>query len=162
MDAIQLLEQQHREVEKLFEQFENAGDRAKKTKQQVAKKIMDRLAAHATIEEKIFYPATKDARTEEILHEAAEEHLAAKRIIADLVEKDLDDEVFEAKVSVLKEQIEHHVEEEEKELFPKVKKLLDQEQLEELGQRMKAMYEELIGEDPRLQVPGETGEAAQV
>ena len=162
MNAIKLLEQQHREVEKLFEQFENASDRAKKTKQAVAKKIMDALAAHATIEEKLFYPATKSARTEELLHEAVEEHLGAKRIIADLVEQDLDDDVFQAKVSVLQEQIEHHVEEEEKELFPKVRKLLDANALEELGAQMETMYKELMGSDPRLQVPNETGEAAQI
>ena len=163
MDAIKFLTQQHREVEKLFEQFEKASDKAKKTKQQLAKQISDRLAAHATIEEKIFYPATKDARTEELLLEAVEEHLGAKRIIADLVEKDLEDDVFDAKMSVLQEQIEHHVEEEEKELFPKVKKLLASERLAELGEEMEAMYDELMAAgDARLQVPNETGDAAPI
>lgn len=162
MNAIKLLEQQHREVERLFEQFEKTGDRAKRAKQQLCTKISDALAAHAAIEEKIFYPATKDARTEELLHEAVEEHLAAKRIIADLVEQDLDDDVLEAKISVLQEQIEHHVKEEEKELFPKVKKLLDSEHLEELGDEMQTMYEELMESEPRMQVPNETGDAAPI
>lgn len=162
MDAIKLLTQQHREVEKLFERFEKAGDNAKKTKQQLCQQISDALAVHATIEEKIFYPATKDARTEELLHEAVEEHLSAKRIIADLIEVDDIDEQAEAKMSVLKEQIEHHVEEEEKQLFPKVKKLLDAERLEQLGQEMEEMARELEEGEPRMQVPNETGDAAPI
>src|SRR5512138_2713228 len=125
MDAIKLLTQQHREVAKLFEQFEKAGDGAKKSKLQLCQKISDALAVHATIEEKIFYPATKDARTEELLHEAVEEHLSAKRILADLLQKTEIDEQAEAKISVLQEQIDHHVQEEEKKLFPQTRKLLD-------------------------------------
>jgi hemerythrin superfamily protein len=162
MNAIKLLEQQHREVEELFAQFEDASDSEIESKQQLVKKIMDALAAHAAIEERIFYPATKDARTEELLHEAVEEHLGAKRIIADLLDQGLDDAVFKAKVKVLQEQIEHHVAEEEKELFPKVKKLLGGEELDELGERMQEMHAELIGEKPRMQIPGETDEAAHI
>jgi hemerythrin-like domain-containing protein len=162
MNAIKLLEQQHREVEKLFEQFEKASGKAKKTKLQLCRKISDALAVHATIEEKIFYPATKDARTEELLHEAVEEHLSAKRIIADLLELDEIDEQAEAKMSVLKEQIEHHVEEEEKELFPKVRKLLDSERLEELGDEMQTMADELEQGEPRMRIPDETGDAAPI
>lgn len=162
MNAIKLLEQQHREVEELFAQFEDASDSEIESKQQLVKKIMDALAAHAAIEEQIFYPATKDARTEELLHEAVEEHLGAKRIIADLLDQGLDEAVFKAKVKVLQEQIEHHVAEEEKELFPKVKKLLGGEELDELGERMQEMHAELIGEKPRMQIPGETDEAAHI
>jgi hemerythrin-like domain-containing protein len=163
MNAIKLLEQQHRQVEKLFEQFENASDKAKKSKLQLCQKISDMLAVHATIEEKIFYPATKDARTEELLHEAVEEHLSAKRILADLLEMDEIDDQAEAKMSVLKEQIEHHVQEEEQELFPKVKKLLDAERLEELGEEMQAMADELMESgEPRMQIPNETGDAAPI
>ena len=162
MDAIKLLKQQHREVEKLFEQFEKAGDKASKTKTQLCQKIADALAVHATIEERIFYPATKDARTEDLLHEAVEEHLSAKRIIADLVEQEPEDEELKAKMSVLKEQIQHHVEEEEKELFPKVKKLLDAERLEDLGDEMMELAEELREGEPRMQVPEETDRPADI
>jgi hemerythrin superfamily protein len=162
MDAIKLLTQQHREVEKLFEQFEKAGDKASKTKTQLCQKIADALAVHATIEERIFYPATKDARTEDLLHEAVEEHLSAKRIIADLVEQEPKDEELKAKMSVLKEQVQHHVEEEEKELFPKVKKLVDAERLEELGDEMMELAEELREGEPRMQVPGETDRPARI
>jgi hemerythrin-like domain-containing protein len=162
MDAIKLLTQQHREVEDLFEKFEKAGENATKRKLDLCRRISDALAVHAAIEEKIFYPATKDARTEELLHEAVEEHLSAKRIIADLPELDDMDEQAEAKISVLKEQIEHHVEEEEKKLFPQAKKLLDEERLGELGREMEEMARELEQGEPRLQVPNETGDAAPI
>jgi hemerythrin-like domain-containing protein len=163
MDAIKLLTQQHREVEKLFEQYEKAGSGAKKKKQELCELISDKLAIHATIEEKIFYPATKAARTEELLQEAVEEHLSAKRIIADLVQGDADDGQIDAKMSVLKEQIEHHVKEEEKELFPQAKKLLGAERLEECGDEMVEMMEELESEgDARMQVPDETDHAAPI
>jgi hemerythrin superfamily protein len=163
MDAIKLLTQQHREVEKLFEQFEKLGDNAHKSKLQLCQKISDALAVHAAIEEKIFYPATKDSRTEELLHEAVEEHLSAKRIIADLLEHDAIDDEAEAKISVLKEQVEHHVEEEEKQLFPKVRKMLDAERLAELGEEMQEMAGELEAQgEPRMQVPNETGDAAPI
>ncbi len=163
MNAIKFLEQQHRQVEELFDKFEKASDGAKKTRQQLCKQISDQLAIHAEIEEKIFYPATKDARTEELLHEAVEEHLSAKRIIADLVEQEPEDEVLEAKMKVLKEQVEHHVHEEEKELVPKVKKLLDDERLEELGDELEQMSEELMDQgDARMQVPGQTDSAAPI
>ncbi|HEY0706694.1 MAG TPA: hemerythrin domain-containing protein, partial [Polyangia bacterium] len=117
----------------------------------------------ATIEEKHFYPAAKTKDTEDMLLEAAEEHLSVKRLIADLLELDAKDDTFEAKVMVLKEQIEHHVEEEEKELFPKVKKLLDEETMLSVEQEMAATEQELLeAGDPRNAVPGETAEAAPV
>lgn len=163
MDAIKYLTQQHRQLEALFDQFEKASEGAKKTKLNLCRKISDLLAVHATIEEQIFYPAAKNARTEELLQEAVEEHLSVKRIIADLVQLDEIDEQAEAKMSVLREQKKHHVQEEEKELFPKTRKLLAAEELEELGDRMEEMAEELMKEgSPRLQVPHETDRAAPI
>jgi hemerythrin-like domain-containing protein len=163
MDAIEFLTEQHREVEKLFEEFEGASDGAKKTRSRLCQKVSDALAVHAAIEEKIFYPATKSARTEDLLQEAVEEHLSAKRIIADLVLRDEIDEQAEAKMSVLKEQVEHHVEEEENELFPKARRLLDAARLEELGEEMERLAAELRQEGaPRMQVPDETGDAAPI
>src|SRR5688500_8847072 len=121
MDAIELLKQQHQEVKKLFAMIEEAeGD----DKAALVDELADNLAAHAAIEEEIFYPHTLSARTEDLLREAVEEHLSAKRLLADLLECDVDDDSYDAKIKVLKEQIEHHVEEEEGELFPKVKKLM--------------------------------------
>jgi hemerythrin superfamily protein len=163
MDAIKFLQSQHRAVEKLFEKFEGASEGARKTRQQLCREISDQLAIHAEIEERIFYPATKDSRTEELLLEAVEEHLAAKRIIADLVEQEPEDEVLEAKMKVLKEQVLHHVEEEEKELFPKVKKLLDAERLDELGEELEELSQELEEKgSARREVPGQTDSPAQI
>jgi hemerythrin superfamily protein len=160
MGAIDMLESQHREVEKLFKAFENAeGDE----KREVFIEIADKLAVHAAIEEKHFYPAAKARDTEDLLLESAEEHLSVKRIIADLLAMKPGDDTFDAKVTTLKEQVEHHVEEEEGELFPKVKKLLDATTLEALEQEMTATQEELLEQgNPREQVPSETGEAAPI
>jgi hemerythrin superfamily protein len=159
VNAIDLLKQQHDQVEELFKKIENA----KSGKEELFDQIADALAVHSAIEEQHFYPATKDTRTEELLQEAVEEHLAVKRIIADLLEMEPDDPQFEAKIKVLKEQVEHHVEEEEKELFPKVRKMHSKEELEDLGVLMEDTAQELKQRGaPRMQVPKETGTAAPI
>jgi hemerythrin superfamily protein len=161
MSAIDMLEADHREVEDLFEEFESAESAAQK--RAIFEELADKLAVHAAIEEKHFYPAAKSKGTEALLLEAAEEHLSAKRLIADLLALDASDDTFDAKVKVLEEQIEHHVEEEEGELFPKVKKLLGGEALDALEQEMTATREELLATgDPRDNVPAETDTAAPV
>jgi hemerythrin superfamily protein len=158
MDAIDMLEEQHRDVEDLFEEFEEAKGAQKR---EVFEEIADQLVIHAAIEEKHFYPAVKARQTEDLLRESLEEHLAAKRVIADLLDMDVKDEQFDAKVDVLKEMIQHHVTEEESELFPKVRKLLNKEELEALAQEMTATQETLLEEDePRQAVRGETAAAA--
>jgi hemerythrin-like domain-containing protein len=163
VNAIDLLEQQHREVEELFEEFEGAGENAKKTKERLARELSDALAVHATIEEKLFYPESKQENTEDILRESVEEHLSMKRLISDILEGDFEDEQFDARVKVLKEQVEHHVEEEEKELFPKVRKALSKDELEDLGVRMQTLAEELETEgEPAKNLPGETDAPAQI
>lgn len=161
MSAIDMLEAQHREVEDLFAAFEEASTGKKRD---IFLHIADKLAVHAAIEEKHFYPGAKTKETEEILTEAVEEHLSVKRLIADCLDlDDDDDETLEAKVKVLQEQVEHHVEEEEGELFPKVEKLLDAATLDALEQEMTATQEELLAKgNPRDQVPAETGEAAPI
>jgi hemerythrin superfamily protein len=159
VNAIELLKQQHREVEELFEELEAAGENAVKTKERTFQKIADALALHAEIEEKIFYPEAKEAveDAEDELREAVEEHLSAKRIIADLMATGPQDEQFMARCKVLKEQIEHHVEEEEQELFPKVQKSCDAETLEEMGSRMEEMADELrAAGSPSQSIPGQT------
>jgi hypothetical protein len=160
MSAIDMLEDQHREVEELFEDFEEAEGREKRA---IFREIADKLAIHAAIEEKHFYPAAKAPQTEDLLLESAEEHLSVKRLIADLLNLSEKDETFEAKVKVLQEQVEHHVEEEEGELFPKVQKLLDGTMLEALEQEMMATQDELESKgEPSAQVPSETDKAAPV
>jgi hemerythrin superfamily protein len=159
MDAIELLKQQHREVEELFEQFEKAGENDQLL-MDLAARLADNLAAHATIEEKLFYPSVYMGPTMEKLQHAVEEHLSAKRVIADILEMSPTDAQFKAKVMVLQELIEHHVKEEEKDLFPKVKKLMTKEELAVIGEQMEVMFSELIQTQPRMQVPAETDEAA--
>ncbi len=163
MNAIDLLKQQHREVEELFEEFEQAGEGAKKTKERLCQQIGDALAVHATIEEKIFYPESKQENTEELLRESVEEHLAVKKLLADIMQSELDDPQFEAKMKVLKEQVEHHVEEEERELFPLVSKVCSKEDLEDMGTRMQEMADELEDEgQPRASIPQETDKPAPI
>jgi hemerythrin superfamily protein len=160
-DAVDMLESQHREVEALFAQLEKASDNAKK--KALATEIADKLAVHATIEERDFYPAVKAKRTEDILLESLQEHLGIKRVLADLMATDADDDTFDAKAKVLREQVEHHVEEEEKDLFPKVRKIFDAETLTAVAQQMAATQDELLEKgDPRKAVPGETKQAARI
>ncbi len=163
MNAIDLLEKQHREVEELFEEFEGAGQGAKKTRERLCQEISDQLAVHAEIEEKLFYPESKQADTEEILRESVEEHLAVKRVIAELLEGGVEDEQFDARMKVLQEQVEHHVEEEEQELFPKVRKSCSKEELEDLGNRMNALAQQLVEEGaPSSKIPDQTDRAAPI
>ncbi|MFL5392807.1 MAG: hemerythrin domain-containing protein [Myxococcales bacterium] len=158
MNAIDLLKKQHEEAKELLSALEEA---EVEEKEELFEKLADALAMHAAIEEQHFYPATKDARTEELLQEAVEEHLSAKRIIADLLEMEPDDPQFDAKIKVLQEQIEHHVEEEETELFPKVLKIHSKDEMEDLGVLMEQTAEELKEQGaPRMEVPKETGAAA--
>jgi len=161
MDAIEMLKKQHREVEGLFEKYDGLGERASQAKQEVIDEITDALAMHATIEETHFYPAVQEKRTEDILLEALEEHLGIKRVIADLLKIDASEPTFDAKVKVLKELVEHHVEEEETDLFPKVKKIFEEEELETIADEMQETMEELEAKgSPRKAVLRETREAA--
>lgn len=160
INAIDMLESQHREVEDLFEELEDATGEAKA---RVFAELADKLTVHATIEERHFYPAVKAKRTEDILLESLEEHLGIKRVLADLVALTVEDETFDAKVTVLREQVEHHVGEEEDDLFPKVKKLFDEEALLAVAQNMIATQEDLISRgNPRAAVSSETEKAANL
>jgi hemerythrin superfamily protein len=159
MNAIEMLKQQHREVEALFAQFKKAKSSGPQRK--IFEQIADALAVHATIEEKHFYPAVKKQATEDLLLESLEEHLEIKRVIADLLVLDAKDPTFEAKVTVLEEDVQHHVGEEEKDLFPKVQKLFDEETLEAIAEAMEETRDELLEEgNPREAIPSETETAS--
>jgi hemerythrin superfamily protein len=149
-DAIALLKEDHRAVEKLFKEFEGAKGEGRKEK--LARRICMELTVHTKIEEEIFYPACKGKVDEDLLKEAYVEHDAAKLLIAEIeAGSGQSDEFFDAKVQVLSEQIEHHVDEEEKELFPEVRKAdLD---LKALGEQLAARKKELIGEYKEAGVP---------
>jgi hemerythrin superfamily protein len=124
LDAITLLKKDHEDVKALFEQFEASGDRAFAAKKKLATKICLELTKHATAEEEIFYPAVREANgdNEDMVDEATVEHAAAKDLIAQILSMEPTDDLYDAKVKVLSEQIEHHVKEEEGEMFPKAKK----------------------------------------
>jgi len=142
-DAIALLKADHRKVEQLFEQFEAATGDGKK--QKIALQICLELTVHAQIEEEIFYPACEGKIDEDLLKEAYVEHDGAKVLIAEIEAGGPDDDYYDAKVKVLSEQIEHHVEEEEKRMegmFAQARKAgLD---MDALGDQLRARKEELV------------------
>ena len=142
MDAIALLTEDHAKVKAMFEQYEGLGDRAHATKQKLAMQICTELTKHATAEEEIFYPAVRAAtKDDDLVDEATVEHASAKDLIEQIMSMDSEDELFDAKIKVLGEQIEHHVEEEEGEMFPKARKAgLD---LVALGEEIQARKDEI-------------------
>lgn len=139
MDAISLLTADHETVEGLFKKFESSGDRAYKTRRSLVDKMTEELSIHAAIEEQFFYPAARDAvrDAEGDVLEGLEEHNIVKWTLAALEGMDPQDERFLARVTVLIENVRHHVEEEEGDLFPKVKKAMSTEQLADLGEQLK-------------------------
>ncbi|MCL6698119.1 hemerythrin domain-containing protein [Sphingomonas sp. NSE70-1] len=144
-DAVALLKQDHRTVEELFSQFEKASGDGRK--QKLAERICLELSVHATIEEEIFYPACDGKVEEDLLKEAYVEHDGAKLLIAEIVAGEPSDEFYDSKVKVLQEQIEHHVEEEEKRLeglFSQARKAgLD---MDALGAELATRKQELTSE----------------
>jgi hemerythrin superfamily protein len=154
-DAIALLKQDHRVVEQLFEQFEEADD---DELQAIAERVCQLLTVHAQIEEELFYPPAKEALEDEeeieLVNEANVEHQSAKDLIAKIEAMTPEDENFKATVKVLSEYIKHHVKEEEKELFPKVKETeLDLKEIgSQLLERKMALMQEL-GIEPEEEAP---------
>ncbi len=124
-NAVQLLTADHREVKALFQQYKKLadGDAEGSDRRALAETICDMLTVHATIEEEIFYPAARAALSEDededLLDEAEVEHASAKDLIAQIKDMEPDDDLYDAKVTVLGEFIDHHVKEEEGEMFPK-------------------------------------------
>ncbi|HXN02403.1 MAG TPA: hemerythrin domain-containing protein [Candidatus Dormibacteraeota bacterium] len=140
MDAIELLKYDHKKVEKIFTAMESKDDR-----QRLFPELDRELSVHAEIEEKIFYPAAKEAEpTRDLVLESIEEHKQIKMVLADLEQTDKTTDEWGAALKVLKEDVMHHVGEEEDELFPKVRKILSKEQLEDLGRRMEELKMQLM------------------
>jgi hemerythrin superfamily protein len=159
IDGVELLISQHRSLEALLAKFFDTEDLDER--QALFDKVGDELTVHIESEERVFYPAVKAARTEDILLESLEEHLSLKRLLADLLALEPGDETFEPKFKVLKEQTEHHHKEEEENLFPKVCKIIDGARREQLGRQMLELQREMKRQgEPRDTVTGETREAA--
>ena len=137
MNAFELLKQDHKKVSGIFEKLDQTTERGEKTREELFTQLKNELDVHARIEEEIFYPAIKQAKeTHDITLEAFEEHRVVKRLLAELDSLDKTDERWGAKLTVLKENVEHHVEEEEGEMFKSAREVLSREQVEVLGARM--------------------------
>ncbi len=161
MDAIKLIEKQHDEIDQLFEELKEA--KSDEDKRKLFAQVADSLAAHMAMEEEVFYPAVKARSIEPLLLEATEEHLAIRRVLNDLLDTQPSDPRFAAKLSVVREQHEHHAnEEEEKDLHPLVRKMFEKDELEELGQQMRAMFDRRVASSPRRHLPEETDHAAAI
>lgn len=137
MNAFTLLKNDHEKVAGILEKLEGTTERALKTREELFTQLKGELDIHARIEETIFYPVLEKAEeSRDITLEAFEEHRIVKQLLAELEASAKDDEVWTAKFTVLKENIEHHVEEEEGEMFKKARKVLSEEEIETLGTRM--------------------------
>ena len=137
-DAIVLLKEDHKEIRKLFADFENAGENAHKTKGKIVHRIIELLTVHTYLENEIMYPRVREllpALEEDIL-ESYEEHHVADVLVMELYGMQPEHERFDAKTTVLIENVRHHIEEEEDEWFPKVREGLGRKQLQEIGEEM--------------------------
>jgi hypothetical protein len=157
MKATELLRQQHDEVKDLYVKYEHAEDDDEK--QALFDEIADSLAAHAAIEERIFYPAIYGGDLAEHLREAVEEHLGIKREIADLLAMTPDDEAFDPKMKVLMAMVEHHAGEEERDILPRAEEQLEG-RLDRLGTQMAELFEQLMNDGASDDIPLETERAA--
>lgn len=159
MNAIGFLKQQHKEALQLIQSLKNAEDSDEK--QQLFDRCADVIALHFLIEEQSFYPQVKNDETEDMLLEAVEEHLAGKRVLADLLDTDVDDKTFPAKLEVLEVTVQHHINEEEQQMFPKLEKIFGPKKLDAIGDDLEDTEQDLLGQgDPKSQIPDQTESAA--
>src|SRR5215212_198798 len=144
MNAFQLLKEDHQKVSGIFQQLEPTTERAEKTRTELFTKLNEELSVHARIEETIFYPAIKQAaETREIVLEGFEEHHVVKMLLGELEAMPVDTEEWAAKLKVLQENVEHHVEEEEQEMFQKAREVLSEDDIDRLGAQMEEMKQQL-------------------
>ena len=145
MDAMALLKEDHLKVKKLLSELESTTERGVKTREELFTKVKQELVVHEAIEEEIFYPALKEhPKTKEIALEGYEEHHVVDTVMAEIEGVAYDDEKWGAKFTVMKENLEHHIEEEEGEMFKQARQVFDQDELTQLGESMKARKEELM------------------
>ncbi|MEU5763098.1 hemerythrin domain-containing protein [Nocardia sp. NPDC047648] len=140
-DAIVLLRDDHKALRKLFREFEKAGEDATQTKGKVVKKIIEALTVHTYLENECMYPEVRKLvpELEDDILESYEEHHVADVLVTELSTMKPDDEHFTAKTTVLIENVDHHIDEEENEWFPKVRESLGRKQLQEIGARMEEL-----------------------
>jgi Hemerythrin HHE cation binding domain len=140
MDALQLLKTDHDKMKKLLADGESTTERGEKTRTELFATIKGELMVHERIEEEIFYPTLRDhPKARDIVLEGYEEHHVVDEIMGELEALDVTDETWGAKFKVMKENIEHHIEEEEGEMFKQARAVFDREELEDLGTRMEEL-----------------------
>jgi hemerythrin superfamily protein len=145
MDAMSLLKEDHQKVKKMLGELESTTERGVKTREELFTKVKQELVVHEAIEEEIFYPALKQhPKTKEITLEAYEEHHVVNTVLAEIEGVSYDDEKWGAKFKVMKENLEHHIEEEEGVMFKQAKQVFDEDELAQLGESMMARKEELV------------------
>lgn len=148
MDALQLLKEDHEKVKRMLEDLDATSERAEKTRTETFTRLRHDLTIHETIEEEILYPALKEfAKTKDITLEAFEEHHVVDLIVAELEATPVTDETWGAKLTVMKENLEHHIEEEEDEMFKQARQVMDHNELVELGDQMDARKKQLSEEE---------------
>jgi hemerythrin-like domain-containing protein len=144
MDAMSLLKEDHRKVKKMLAELESTTERGVKTREELFTKVKQELVVHEAIEEEIFYPALKEhPKTKEIALEGYEEHHVVDTVMAEIEGVAYDDEKWGAKFTVMKENLEHHIEEEEGEMFKQARQVFDDAELDDLGNRMEMRKKEL-------------------
>ena len=137
MDALKLIKDDHEKMRKLLTELESTTERGVKTREELFATIKGELTVHEIIEEEIFYPALKDhPKAKDIVLEGYEEHHVVDVVMAELEDLSVEDESWGAKAKVMKENVEHHMEEEEGEMFQKARQVFDKDELDELGTRM--------------------------
>jgi hemerythrin-like domain-containing protein len=144
MNAFQLLKEDHQKVSGIFQQLEPTTERAEKTRTELFARLKEELDIHSRVEEAVFYPAIKQAaETREIVLEGFEEHHVVKLLLKELESVPVDTEQWTAKLKVLQENVEHHVEEEEGEMFQKARQVLSEDDINRLGAEMEEMKKQL-------------------
>jgi len=144
MNAIDLLEDDHKKMKKMLKELDVTTARGVKTREELLAKMRSELLVHEKIEEEIFYPALESyKKAKDIVLEGYEEHHAVDVLLDELDSVPFDDETWAPKFAVIKENIEHHIQEEEEDMFPKARKLLGEEALEELGAQMDSLRDQM-------------------
>ena len=147
MNALTLLERDHRAVERLLDELEPTTERGVKTRTELFERIKSELTLHELIEEEIFYPTLKQhPRAKEIVLEGYEEHDVVNLLLGELDRLPVDDETWGAKAKVMSENIQHHIEEEEGDMFDKARQVFDSDELEALGEQMAARKAQALDE----------------
>jgi len=145
MNALTLLENDHRELERLLDELEPTTERAVKTRQELFDRVHDALTVHEIIEEEVFYPTLKQhPKAKDIVLEGYEEHDVVNILMGELSNLSVEDETWGPKCKVMIENIRHHIEEEEGEMFQKARQVFDRQELDQLGQAMADRKQEAV------------------